>query len=95
DGLRAIRPRQRYRYEWLRGDLSRLDGGQRLFGPVLNLMPFDRRAPFAGLESRIRPISAGPVEDLSINLSLLNTEWRLSLEAHPDAYPAERLDALW
>ncbi|VEB41645.1 Uncharacterised protein [Chromobacterium violaceum] len=35
------------------------------------------------------------MEDLSININLLNTEWRLSLEAHPDAYPAERLDALW
>ncbi|MCD4486052.1 amino acid adenylation domain-containing protein [Chromobacterium vaccinii] len=94
-GLRDIRPHQRYRYEWLRGDLGRLDGRQRLFGPVLNLMPFDRHAPFDGLETRIRPISSGPVEDLSINISLLNTEWRLSLEAHPDAYPAERLDALW
>ncbi|WP_434657998.1 amino acid adenylation domain-containing protein [Chromobacterium violaceum] len=95
DGLRGIRPHQSYRYEWLRGDLGRLDGRQRLFGPVLNLMPFDRHAPFDGLESRIRPISSGPVEDLSININLLNTEWRLSLEAHPDAYPAERLDALW
>ncbi|MEN3031438.1 amino acid adenylation domain-containing protein [Chromobacterium amazonense] len=95
DGLRAIRPRQRYRYEWLRGDLSRLAGDERLFGPVVNLMPFDRRAPFAGLDARILPISAGPVEDLSINLSLLNTEWRFSLEANPRAYPPERLQALW
>ncbi|QEL54545.1 non-ribosomal peptide synthetase [Chromobacterium paludis] len=94
DGLRAIRPHQRYRYEWLRGDLGRLGGADKLFGPVLNLMPFDRRAPFAGLQSRILPLSAGPVEDLSINLSLLDTEWRFSLEANPHAYPAERLGAL-
>ncbi|WP_199181120.1 non-ribosomal peptide synthetase, partial [Chromobacterium alticapitis] len=91
-GLRAIRPHQRYRYEWLRGDLNRLAGQDKLFGPVLNLMPFDRRAPFAGLETRILPISAGPVEDLAVNISLLNTEWRFSLEANPHAYPQARLD---
>ncbi|UGA39195.1 condensation domain-containing protein [Chromobacterium haemolyticum] len=56
DSLRAIRPHQRYRYEQLRGDLARVGGLQRLFGAVVNLMPFDRRAPFAGLDSRVLPL---------------------------------------
>lgn len=94
DSLRAIRPHQRYRYEQLRGDLARVGGQQRLFGAVVNLMPFDRRAPFAGLDSRVLPLGSGPVEDVSINFSLLNTEWRLCLEANPNAYPQAELDGL-
>jgi amino acid adenylation domain-containing protein len=94
DGMRRMRPHLYYRYGWIRGDLGLLEVQKHLFNQAVNLMPFDRHAPFAGLESRIHPISAGPVKDLNISLSVLNTEWRLLLEANPNAYSEARLAAL-
>ncbi|CAM3609625.1 amino acid adenylation domain-containing protein [Polaromonas hydrogenivorans] len=92
--LRSIRPHLYYRYGWIRGDLGLMEVQKHLFNQAVNLMPFDRHAPFEGLESAIHPVSAGPVKDLNISLSVLNTEWRLLMEANPNAYSAERLAAL-
>ncbi|HEY1011955.1 MAG TPA: condensation domain-containing protein, partial [Herpetosiphonaceae bacterium] len=38
--VRACRPHARYRYEQLRRDLGLVGGGRRLFGPVINVLPF-------------------------------------------------------
>ena len=92
--MRTLRPHLYYRYGWIRGDLGLLEVQKHLFNQAVNLMPFDRHAPFAGLESSIHPVSAGPVKDLNISLSVLNTEWRLLLEANPNAYTPQRLQAL-
>ncbi|THF55625.1 non-ribosomal peptide synthetase [Pseudothauera rhizosphaerae] len=92
--MRAMRPHLYYRYGWIRGDLGLLEIQKHLFNQAVNLMPFDRHAPFAGLESVIHPITAGPVKDLNVSLSVLNAEWRLLVEANPNAYPAVRLDEL-
>ncbi|WP_363797142.1 condensation domain-containing protein [Lysobacter firmicutimachus] len=91
--LRALRPHQRYNYEWLRGDLGLADSHAQLYGPVLNLMPFDRGFVFDGLRSRAHPISVGSVEDLDITVSPLPDGLRLDLEANPQAYPAKVLEA--
>ncbi len=49
-----------------------LEGSHRqLYGPVLNLMPFDRGFVFDGLRSRAHPVPAGPVDDLYITVSPL------------------------
>lgn len=94
DSLRAIRPHLYYRYGWIRGDLGLMEVQKHLFNQAVNLMPFDRLAPFEGLESAVHPITAGPVKDLNISVSVLNTEWRLLMEANPNAYSAQRLAAL-
>ncbi|CAN5481359.1 amonabactin biosynthesis non-ribosomal peptide synthetase AmoF [soil metagenome] len=94
DSVRAIRPHLYYRYGWIRGDLGLMEVQKHLFNQAVNLMPFDRHAPFEGLESSIHPVSAGPVKDLNISLSVLNTEWRLLMEANPNAYGTARLAAL-
>ncbi|MBX9403240.1 hypothetical protein K4L06_18165 [Lysobacter sp. BMK333-48F3] len=91
--LRALRPHQRYNYEWLRGDLGLADSHAQLYGPVLNLMPFDRGFIFEGLRSRAHPVSVGSVEDLDITVSPLPDGLRLDLEANPQAYPLEVLEA--
>jgi len=91
--LRALRPHQRYNYEWLRGDLGLADSHAQLYGPVLNLMPFDRGFVFDGLRSRAHPVSVGSVEDLDITVSPLPDGLRLDLEANPRAYPADVLAA--
>ena len=84
--LRRLRPHQRYNYEWLREDFG-LEGGHRqLYGPVVNLMPFDRGFVFDGVASRAHPVSAGSVEDLDLTISPLVDGLRFDIEANPRAY---------
>ncbi|MBU6954598.1 non-ribosomal peptide synthetase [Hahella sp. HN01] len=84
---RMTRLHQRYRYEQLRRDLNRVGGDQRLFGPVVNIMPFDRHVEFQGCVSRTHNLCAGPVEDLSFAF-ILNKDGglRFDLDANPNRY---------
>ncbi|MGO1068929.1 condensation domain-containing protein [Lysobacter sp. CA199] len=91
--LRELRPHQRYNYEWLRNDLGLGDSHAQLYGPVVNIMPFDRGFVFEGLRSRAHPVSVGSVEDLDITVSPLAEGLRFDIEANPDAYPAPVLAA--
>ncbi|WP_168356356.1 condensation domain-containing protein [Lysobacter enzymogenes] len=91
--LRELRPHQRYNYEWLRQDLGLGDSHAQLYGPVLNLMPFDRGFVFDGLRSRAHPVSVGSVEDLDLTVSPLADGVRFDIEANPLAYDAATLDA--
>jgi hypothetical protein len=84
--LRAIRPHQRYRYEDLKHDLGYGVGSRRLFGPVVNLMPFDPPPKLSGLELGVVPVSAGPVEDLALTVAPRTNGSRFDMEANPDAY---------
>lgn len=88
--LRRTRPHQRYRYEHLKQDLS-LAGEQRLFGPVVNIMPFEHPCTFGPLSARFHPVAAGPVEDLAISIIPLPDGLRLDMEANPASYSAEQL----
>lgn len=94
--LRAIRPHQRYRYEQLRRDLRLVGGQRRLFGPVVNIMPFDHALRFGGMPAVSHNISAGPVEDLSIGLypRADGSGLRIDFDANPACYRAEELDTL-
>ncbi|WKB55528.1 amino acid adenylation domain-containing protein [Eleftheria terrae] len=91
---RAARLHQRYRHERLREDLG-LARGERLFAPVVNLMPFDRPARFGPLDATVHRLAAGPVEDLSIGLlPAADGGLRIEFEANPNAYDAAALAAL-
>lgn len=91
--LRELRAHQRYNYEWLRQDLGLGDSHAQLYGPVLNLMPFDRGFVFRGLSSRAHPVSVGSVEDLDLTVSPLAEGVRFDIEANPQAYGAAELEA--
>ncbi len=91
--LRALRPHQRYNYDWLRAGLGLQDSHAQLYGPVVNLMPFDRRFTFSGLDSRAHPISVGAVEDLDITVSPTPHGLRLDVQANPNAYDPTGLRA--
>ncbi|MEU0227320.1 amino acid adenylation domain-containing protein [Streptomyces sp. NPDC006284] len=67
-GIRELRRHQRYRYEDIRRDLGLLGEGRALVGPLVNVMPFDYGVDFAGAPSRARNLSAGPVDDLTVNV---------------------------
>nr|UZH23223.1 MxcG [myxobacterium MSr12020] len=91
--MRAIRPHLRYRYEQLRRDLKLVGGERRLFGPVVNIMPFDYDLRFAGQRAIAHNISAGPVEDISINVYARSDGRgpRLDFDANPDCHSAAEL----
>lgn len=67
-GIRELRRHQRYRYEDIRRDLGLLGESRALVGPLVNVMPFDYGVDFAGAPARARNLSAGPVDDLTVNV---------------------------
>ncbi|MFI9249915.1 amino acid adenylation domain-containing protein [Streptomyces sp. NPDC053069] len=86
--LRAGLPHQRYRYEQLRRDLKLVGGQRRLSGPGVNIMPFQYDLRFAGHRSTVHNVSAGPVDDLAVNVYDRSdgTGLRIVVDAHPDLY---------
>lgn len=86
--MRSVRPHQRFRYEHMK------QGQRRLFGAVINLMPFDRPPSFGPLAAKSIPVSAGPVEDLSVSIAPGPDGIRCDLEANPDAYDDATLERL-
>ncbi|WP_369203044.1 amino acid adenylation domain-containing protein [Streptomyces sp. PU-14G] len=67
-GVRQVRRHQRYRYEDIRRDLGLLGESRGLVGPLVNVMPFDYAVDFAGTPVQARNLSAGPVDDLTVNI---------------------------
>ncbi|MFJ6894103.1 amino acid adenylation domain-containing protein [Streptomyces hokutonensis] len=86
--LRAGLPHQRYRYEQLRRDLKLVGGRRRLSGPGVNIMPFPYDLRFAGHPSTVHNVSAGPVDDLAVNVYDRSdgTGLRIALDANPELY---------
>jgi thioester reductase-like protein len=93
--VQAMRPHLRYRYEQLRRDLRRVGGQRKLFGPVVNIMPFDYALRFAGMPAVAHNLSAGPVEDLSIGLYARSdgSGMRVDFDANPACYEPDALRA--
>ncbi|HTF98322.1 MAG TPA: amino acid adenylation domain-containing protein [Cellvibrio sp.] len=94
--LKKSRPHLRYRYENLKRDLG-ITTGQKLFGPVVNIMPFDRPLAFSTLQTRAYNLSAGPVEDISFAFVLEKNEpqekacLRVDIDANPNRYTEEKI----
>ncbi|MFF8732443.1 amino acid adenylation domain-containing protein [Streptomyces sp. NPDC015171] len=93
--LRAGLPHQRYRYEQLRRDLRLVGGRRRLSGPGVNIMPFAYDLRFAGHRSTVHNVSAGPVDDLAVNVYDRSdgTGLRIAVDANPDLYTEEETAA--
>ncbi|MFI9175880.1 amino acid adenylation domain-containing protein [Streptomyces lincolnensis] len=94
--LRAGLPHQRYRYEQLRRDLRLVGGRRRLSGPGVNIMPFEYDLRFAGHRSTVHNVSAGPVDDLSVNVydRSEGAGLRIAVDANPDLYDEAAAAAL-
>ncbi|WGD28921.1 amino acid adenylation domain-containing protein [Ancylobacter sp. WKF20] len=92
--LTRARRHGRYRSEQLRRDLKLIGGQRRLHGPLINLLPFDEKPRFAGLESRLEVLSTGPVEDITFTFRLHGTDGlRLEVDANPALYDAAEVAA--
>lgn len=91
--VRTIRRHQNYRHEELRRDLKLLGDNQRLFGPQINVMPFDYGLDFSGSKAITHKLATGPVDDLSINIydKSDGKGLRIDLDANPDVYSIEDL----
>lgn len=64
--MREARRHGQYRSEYLRRDLGLIGGGRRLYGPLINLQPFDLPPVFAGLQVGLHILGAGAVDDLTL-----------------------------
>ncbi|MCZ8519579.1 MULTISPECIES: amino acid adenylation domain-containing protein [Paenibacillus] len=91
--VRIIRKHQGYRHEELRRDLKRVSDNRRLFGPLVNIMPFDNSLRFGGYAGRKTNLSAGPVDDLTLHIYPHTDEGSLQidLDGHPGLYSEEEL----
>lgn len=55
-----------YRSELLRRELGLVGGTRRLYGPIINVQPFDRAPDFPGLQTSLHIMGAGAVDDLTL-----------------------------
>ncbi|GAA3486658.1 amino acid adenylation domain-containing protein [Streptomyces cremeus] len=92
-GIRAARRHQRYRYEDIRRDLGLLGEGRALVGPLVNVMPFDYGLTFAGARTEAHNLSAGPVEDLTVNVydRTDGSGLRIDYDGNPALYAPDEL----
>ncbi|MGM9924501.1 MAG: amino acid adenylation domain-containing protein [Bacillus sp. (in: firmicutes)] len=90
--IRNMSLHQYYRQEELRRDLKLTGTDQRLFGPQVNVMPFDYNPAFAGKKATTHKLSTGPVEDISINIyNQSGSGLRIDVEANPALYSADEV----
>ncbi len=84
----------RYRGEQVRRDLGLVGAQRRLHGPLINLQPFYRPLPLAGVSARLDVLGTGPVDDISFGFrgdgqALLDLE----IEANPALYDDDAVAA--
>lgn len=94
--LRESRPHQRYRYEHLRRDLGMLGAQRKLFGPVVNVMPFDYHLPIDDVETRVHNLTPGPIDDISFDVYHRGLDSRLEIcvDANPRRYRSEEVESI-
>jgi enterobactin synthetase component F len=66
---------------------------RKLFGPSVNIMPFDYRLRFAGQPASVHNVSAGLVEDLVVHIydRADGHGLRIVLDANPNCYDRDEL----
>ncbi|MEU0337023.1 amino acid adenylation domain-containing protein [Streptomyces sp. NPDC006193] len=91
--VRQLRRHQQYRGESIRRDLNLLGTGRRLYGPVLNIVPFTESLDFGGHPATWHHLSGGAVDDLQISVrpgARPDGLW-LAFDANPALYDEDEL----
>ena len=84
----------RYRSEQLRRDLGLIGGARRLYGPLINVLPFAQPPRFEGLDATLYILGTGPVDDISFTFrGDASPDLTLEVDANPDLYSAEQTAA--
>ncbi|MEA2754142.1 MAG: hypothetical protein QOJ54_431, partial [Aliidongia sp.] len=91
--VRQVLRHQRYRGESLRRDLQRIEPGQRLLGPTVNVMAFDYDLRFAGHSTTSHNLSNGPVDDFSLSVYERSSSGgcRFDFDANAESYSDDAL----
>ncbi len=89
--LRRVRRHQRYEAEQLRRDLGLVGSDRDLYGPVINLKPFDYSLQFDGLRATTHHLAEGPVDDLEFAPQVQGGRLTIELTANPERYSAAEL----
>ena len=85
--MRACRSHGLYRSEQLRRDLGLVGGARRLYGPLVNVQPFDHPPVFAGLQVGLHILGAGAVDDLTFTFrGDPKAGMIFEVDANPDLY---------
>ncbi|MFD1115794.1 amino acid adenylation domain-containing protein, partial [Sphaerisporangium aureirubrum] len=92
DELRGIARHQRYRGEELRRELD-WPAGKRHFGPLVNVVTFDRDLDFAGSRAVAHDLSVPPVEDLMITVRGGSGDGRMRIDFDGDVSSPDDLTA--
>lgn len=88
--MREARRHGLYRSEQLRRDLGLIGGARRLYGPLINVQPFDRPPVFAGLSVGLNILGAGAVDDLTLTFRGDPASGMLfEVDANPGLYTPE------
>ncbi|WP_045855526.1 non-ribosomal peptide synthetase [Teredinibacter purpureus] len=92
---KAMRRYQSYRYEDLRRELACYGAGRRLFGPLINIMPFDLPMRYHDVTATTHNLSAGPVEDLTIEIhQQAEGAPAIDFDANANTYTPQKLKTL-
>ncbi|WP_226935092.1 non-ribosomal peptide synthetase [Pseudogemmobacter faecipullorum] len=92
--MREARKHGLYRSEQLRRDLGLIGGTRRLYGPLINVQPFDKPPVFPGLEVGLHILGAGAVEDLTFTFRGDPASGMLfETDSNPNLYSAEETGA--
>ncbi|WP_218952292.1 non-ribosomal peptide synthetase, partial [Amycolatopsis anabasis] len=91
--MREALRHQRFPYEDLRRELKAV--GKPLAGTQVNIMTFDAEPTFGGHRAEPHNLSAGPVEDLSVQIrpGADGRGLRIDFDANPERYTADELAA--
>ncbi|MPT47094.1 MAG: amino acid adenylation domain-containing protein [Sphingobium sp.] len=90
----AGRKHGRYRGEQLRRDLGLIGGARRLYGPLINMQPYDKPPHMFGLDVTLHVTGTGPVEDINFTFRGDGTNsLTLEVDANPNLYSAEAVAA--
>ncbi|MFT0892679.1 amino acid adenylation domain-containing protein [Pseudochelatococcus sp. G4_1912] len=94
--LTSARRHGRYRSEQLRRDLGLLGKDRRLYGPLVNILPFDMSFALHGVETALEVPGAGAVDDLTFTMraDASGETMRLELDANPALYSQQQTEAI-
>ncbi|MEM7416851.1 MAG: amino acid adenylation domain-containing protein [Gemmatimonadota bacterium] len=95
DTMRRLRPHVRYRSEELRREVGAVGSGRRLFGPLVNVLPFQPLPRLRDIDVSLEVLGAGPVDDLTITFrgGGVGRDVALEIDANPSLYSLRETEA--